>query len=210
MSNDSSTGGPLAFAATPAPLEGQALFRFLQQFFLGILEAQPGNTITGSTLFPAWQLEPNNLPAVGTDWAAFAVTDRRSDTFAWIGHVAGNEGASPPTQGYDAFQRHEELTIRVSFYGPYTGNTDANAAGLRDALQIRQNLDPLTAQAMQLVETGELITIPELVKNQWLYRVDLSVKIRREIVRQVLTLDLLGAGIELNNELYVTDITVQS
>jgi hypothetical protein len=200
MSNDSSTGGPLAFATSPAPLEGQALYRFLQQFFIGICTAIPGNLF-----FPMWQLEPPDLPPVGTDWAAFGIRDRKSDTFAFFRHVPQDNTPMPPVPGYDEFQRHEELSILIAIYGP---NADQNAATLRDGLQVRQNLDPLEAQNMGLIETGDLLTTPELVKEQWLYRVDLPVKIRRQILRQIPILDLLGADITLNNELYTTDITV--
>jgi hypothetical protein len=198
MTVNSSTGGILQFAPAPAPLEGQALYRFLQQIFVAITQMEP------TLFFPMWQLEPPNTPDVGTDWAAFGIQSRKSDTFAFFRHVPAVVGP-PAVPGYDEFQRHEEMSILVAFYGP---NADANAANLRDGLQVRQNLDPLEAQAMCLVETGDVVTAPELVKEQWLYRVDLPVKIRRQIVRQVPVLDLLGADITLNNELYTTAITV--
>jgi hypothetical protein len=199
MSNDSSTGGILSFATTPAPLYGQALRRFFQQYFVSL------GVIPGTLFFQSWQLEPANTPPVGTDWAALEIRLGKADTFAYFGHVPQDNTTDPPTPAYDQFQRHEELMILVAVYGP---NSDANAANLRDAIQVRQNLDPLEAQSMCLVETGDMTTVPELVKEQWLYRVDLPVKIRRQIVRQIPVLDVLSADITLNNERYTTAITV--
>lgn len=197
-SPNSSIAGTLQFAPTPGPLEGQALFRFLQQFFVSI------TLLPGNLFFPRWQPEPPNLPDYGTDWAAFGITSRDADKFAFFRHVPAVVGP-PAVAGYDEFQRHEFLEILVSFYGP---EADSFAATLRDGMQIRQNLDYLTAQNMQLINSGDLITVPELVKERWLYRVDLPVKLRRQIVRQVPILDLLGADITLDNEHYLTDITV--
>lgn len=197
MSNTSATGGYLAPAGTPAPLEGQALYRFLHDLIAGI------TSLPGAEIRPRWQPEPPNLPTYGNDWAAFGITKRTNRKFAYVRHVPAV--ASPAAPGYDEYQTHEEMEILVSFYGP---NADINAAVLRDGLYIPQNLEVLQLNAMGLVDTGDLMTVPSLVKERWLYRVDLPVTIRRQILRQYPILDLVGADVVVNNEQYTTAITV--
>jgi hypothetical protein len=180
MPNNSATGGYLLPAVSPAPLEGQALFRFLQQIFVNI------TGLPGTVFFPRWQLEPENLPAVGTDWAAFGVTSRRNNKFQFEQH----QPAVVSTPGYNEFQTHEELEILVSFYSSESGNADMYAALLRDGIYLSQNREQLLLNNMGLIDTGDLTAVPSLVKAQWLYRIDLPVRIRRQIVRRYTILDV--------------------
>ena len=182
MPNTSATGGYLSPSGTPAPapLEGQALYDFLQQIFVNI------TNMPGTSFFPRWQVEPPNLPAVGSDWAAFGIVTRRNPKFQYVGHKPA-QGTFP---AYSEFQTHQELEILVSFYGP---NADTNAGLLRDGIYISQNREPLLLQNMGLVDTGDCITASELIKNQWLYRVDLRVTIRRQIIRWYPILDVASA-----------------
>ena len=173
MPNNSASGGYLLPSGSPAPLEGKALFEFLQQIFVNI------TGLPGTSFFPRWQLESPNLPAVGTDWAAFGIVKRTNLKFQYV----------TATSTYSEYQTHEEMEILTSFYGP---NADTYAALLRDGLYISQNREVLLNNAMGLVDTGDLITTSELVKSQWLYRVDLRVNIRRQIVRQYAILDVLS------------------
>jgi hypothetical protein len=96
------------------------------------------------------------------------------------------------------------LEILTSFYGP---DADTYASLLRDGIQVPQNLEILLLNAMGLIETGDLKTVPELVKERWLRRVDLSVKIRRQIIRQYAIDDMATAGVTINNEQYLTVIS---
>ena len=59
---------------------------------------------------------------------------------------------------------------------------------------------------MGLIESGETIAIPELVKDKWLYRVDMPFSIRRQIVRTYAVLDLASSTIQLNNGQSITII----
>jgi len=199
--NDSSTGGYLLPSLSPAPLEGQALFRFMQQFFVGI------TGLDGQLFFPRWQPEPPNLPPVGTPcWAAFGINARGTSVFAFTKHVPAVTGP-PDVPAYDEYRRHEELDILTSFYGP---ESDTYATLLRDGIQIPQNLEVIEQAGMGLIETGELKTVPELTKERWLQRVDLTVRIRRQIVRRYAIQSLVGADVTVNNELYTTAITVSN
>lgn len=178
MSNTSATGGPLAPETTPAPLEGQDLNRFLQQVVAGI------SGLDGTVIFPRWQKEPPNLPSVGVNWAAVGIVRRDPDTYAAILH-------DPDGGGGDELQRHETIEMLASFYGP---QADSYLEIFRDGLQIAQNREVLQLAGMGLVDTGEAIAVPSLVKDQWLYRVDITMTIRRQIRRVYPVLNILSSG----------------
>jgi|WetSurMetagenome_2_1015567.scaffolds.fasta_scaffold154322_2 hypothetical protein len=191
MPNTSSTGGPLLPAVSPAPLEGIALEDFLHDLIV---------TLTGiPTLFPRWQPEPPDMPAYGTDWGAFGITSREADVFAVELH------GSAAGVGYDELRRHEKMNILTSFYGP---NADSYAAILRDDLQLLQNNEILQRNNMGLVETLDLIIIPELIKERWVRRVDIRVIIKRQIVRRYSVLNLASSIVQINNEKFVETINV--
>ena len=188
MSNTSATGGVLSPAVTPAPLEGDALQDFFHDLFAGI-------TGLDSTLIrPRWQPEPANIPATGTDWLAFGVTNMQADTYAAELH-------EPDGSGYNELRRHQTLTLLLSFYGP---NAGAYCDRLRDGLQVSQNREPLQLANMGLVATGDARSVPELVKQRWYNRVDCELTVRRQIVRKYDVLNLLsGSG-----EIKTADVTV--
>ena len=191
--NDSSTGGPLApIAGGPAPLEGLALNDFIQGWIVGI------TGLPGTMVRPRWQTEPPNIPTAGTAWAAIGVQVRPADTFPVVLHSAtANAG-----NGQDEVHQHEDLEILVSFYDLGTnGQADSYAATLRQGLAIDQNLELLTNNGMGLVACGEPIPLPSLLKKLWLYRVDLAVQVKREIIRAypVLNVETAAAMLEAEN-----------
>jgi hypothetical protein len=189
-SNSSATGGYLAPAPNPAPLEGQALLRFFQQIIVGVT-ALPGNMVR-----PFWQEEPPDIPDAGTAWAAFKITKRPSDDFPYV-------GISKVPAGNVAYQmqRHEELDILTTFYDLGStginntgGQADYNAALLRDGLLVPQNREQLFLNGMGLINTGDLVTVPVIVKKRWQYRVDLEWRVRRQINRTYNVLTIVSAS----------------
>jgi hypothetical protein len=177
---DSSTGGYLQPAAPPAPtpLEGLALLEFLLGWVVGV------SGLPGMLVRPRWQPEPPDIPQSGTCWAAIGVQRRPSDEYPYSDWNA--------LKNAFMLQRHEELVLLTSFYDTgSTGLADMYAAQFRDGAAIAQNREPLVLAGMNLVKVGDLITVPSLLKLQWLYRVDLEISIRREIDRTypVLTLE---------------------
>lgn len=186
--NDSSTGGYLSPAGSPAPLEGQALNRFLQQIVVGIT-GLPGNMVR-----PRWQAEPPNIPAFGTDWAAIGIVDRKADTFA-------SEIHSPTGNGNDTVYRQEILEVLVTFYGP---DADVNASLLREGFAVAQNREILQQNAFGLIAVGDVKTVPEFIKERWIYRVDLPVTFRRaiEYVYPVLNLESGSIIVETDESSY--------
>src|SRR5579871_6299419 len=115
--NTSASGGPLAPNPSPAPLEGQALNRFLQAWIVGILGIDP------TLVRPAFQSEPPDIPQAGTAFIAFRYTRRPADTFPAIVH-------HPDGSGYDELQRHEHIELLLSFYDLGTNGQAESLAAL--------------------------------------------------------------------------------
>lgn len=166
--NSSASGGYVQpTTALPAPLEDDQLV----DLFQGLLAGLTG--LAGTKVFPRWQEEPPNLPAYGEDWAAIGLVGRDPDTYAAVVHLGVG-------QGVDRLQRHEQLDLLASFYGP---RADALCALFRDNLQIAQNREPLTQHAMGLTNTGRPQHAPALIKMRWTNRVDLPLRVNRGVQR---------------------------
>lgn len=211
--NTSATGGFLQPYPSPAPKQGQSFEDFVQEVFVGISGIDP------TLVRPRFQTEGINLPPSDSDWMAFGATQYAPDVFAVTdgpqiqGYVAygywapGYAIQDPTDPAVNSFQRHEVVTFLCSFYGP---NCAKNMALLRDGLQIPQNLETMTANSMTLVEATNGDRIPSLVKEKWLDRIDLSVQIRRLILRQYPILNLLSAHAVINTETVVESINVSN
>lgn len=183
MANDSTTGGALLPNSPPAPtpLEGQALLRFLQQWAVGI------TGLSGDMVRPYWQGSPPNIPDAGTAWAALGVKTRASETFPAIVHIGSADGGL----GEDELNRYEKLDLLFSFYDLGAtaptgsgGMADYYASLMRDGVVIAQNLEILQLSGMGFCDVGTLIGVPTLVKERWLYRIDLPIGLERHIVRR--------------------------
>ena len=195
MANTSATGGFLLPTNTAsAPLEGAALFDYLQAWIVGI------TGMAGTNVRPRWQQEPGNLPITGIDWIAFGITQRESQVFASEQHFDDANGI------YNEVRNHEVLSILLSFYGQ---NADNYASIMREGISLAQNREYLSSQNMGVVDWGDAMATPELIKEQWLYRVDLVIRVRRQIVRDYAILDIASAQVDINNELYTTVVTAQ-
>ena len=192
MPNTSASGGALT-PHGPDILDGQALNDFFQGWLVGI------TGIPGNLFRPRWQPEPPNIPVEGITWAAFGITARKSDVFA-------AEFPDPSNPGYNVMRRHQILSILVSFYGP---DAAMYADILNDGLQITQNLEVLSLNSMGMIETGDCTTVPELVKQKWLLRVDLPLRIRRQLVRNYSAETILSAGVTVDTEATTVQINAQ-
>ena len=190
MSTDSSVAGYLAPASSP--IDGNALQDFLQAVLVGI------TGIAGQYVRPRWQPEPPNLPDFGTDWCAFGITGREADPFGMAQH-------NPAGQGSDSISRHESLDVLISFYGP---NADLMAGQLRDGLLLDQNRAALTSADIALTGIGQIVSAPSLIKDRWLYRVDLPVFLRRLTTRTFTVLNIQSGQVVLNNEHYTETINI--
>lgn len=140
---------------------------------------------------PSWQNQTPDIPKPstapnGSAWCAFAITARRGDKFPFVGHVGDGNG-------YDRLIRNEELEVLISFYDLGTnGLADQYAELMRDGAAISQNREYLQAQNFDIGSVGELTAVPSLLKERWLYRIDLSIQIRRQVSRQYPVLNVLS------------------
>ncbi len=184
--SDSSTGGPLLPLPTPAPREDDVLDRDLQQFVSHV------TGLAGTHVRPRWQIEPPNMPAVGTSWAAVGVMNQTGDTFAAVVHDAADGGS-------DTVFRQEMLDVLVSFYGPSAQNY---ASLFREGVALAQNREELIYRDMQLISVGTLQRAPSLVNERWQNRVDVPFTLVRAIRRKYAILNLASVEGEI-----VTDNT---
>lgn len=192
MPNSSATGGALLPTSSPGLIQGDALDDFLQAWVVSLCGIDP------TMVRPRWQPAPANIPVFGTDWCAFGITLYDKETFAAELHFAtGN--------GYNEVRLNEEVTCMVSFYGP---NSASYVSLLSDNMQASQNREILSVNAMGLVSAGNITPMPELIKERWLKRFDLSFIIRRQIIRDYNVLSITSAQTLLNNEHYIETINV--
>jgi hypothetical protein len=174
------------------PLEGADLEDAVHDCIAGI------TGLTGSLVRPRWQPEPGNIPAAATAWAAFGFENRVTSEFPEVIH----DGAANTGAGADRLHQHETLTVRTSFYDlGAAGLADKYAALLRDGLFIAQNREALAqAGGILLVSVGDASPAPILLKERWLYRVDLTFTIRRQIDRTYAVPNITSASAKVLTE----------
>ena len=155
---------------------------------------------------PGWQSpDVPNLPNYDVDWAALRIARQRPDTYRFETHV--DDG-----QGYNVVEYSEEFDLMISCYGP---KSQGFARTVRDGFQIAQNRSALQALDMDTLYVGDPITLPSLLTNVWVRRVDIVVTLRRVVERKYGVLTIVAAPIAvnttmgLNNEKYVTPIIVE-
>lgn len=178
MSNDSSTGGFIPPASSPAPLADDALDALLQQLVVGVT-GLPGNMVR-----PRWQQVVPKQPDPSTNWCAIGVTNISPDDYPSQIHSGTGNGSDTQTD-------HESITVTASFYGP---NAMANAKQLRSGLYVTQNRDTLAAADLNLQEAKQLVQAPDLVNEQWIRRWDLTIVLRRQSVYAYPILNIVSSG----------------
>jgi len=180
--SDSTTAGILTpYLGSPAPLEGQGLQRFLQQYVSAI------TGIEGALVRPRWQPEPPNQPANDATWIALGVVSRKSDAHASELHA--DDGTS------STIYRQQELSVLLSFFGP---GADEAEARLREGVSLEQNRTYLTAAGFGLIDITDAIAVPALQNERWQYRIDATLNLRRAVVRRFPVLSIQTPDITIN------------
>jgi hypothetical protein len=174
---------------TEDPLAGQSLDDFMQQV-VGAVTAIPGNLVR-----PRWQEEPTDIPNRGTDWAAIGVVRSTPIGYPYAVEIAQGNGFSRQVDT-------EEFDVLCSFYGP---NADLNAIRLRSGLMVDQNREAFQLLNMGLIQTTGRTRVPELVKDIYLMRVDITFSMRRQIQMFYPVLYLLSAPATV-----ITDVGYQT
>lgn len=141
----------------------------LQQFIQTVLVGISG--LPGNLVRPKWQPNPPKQPDAATNWLAFGLTNEGADT---------NASVQTDKDGVTELKRNEHLEIQCCFYGP---NCLENAGILRDGFEIQQNLSSLKAANMGFIEAGKQIRTAELVNEQWIDRIDMTINLVRQINR---------------------------
>lgn len=151
---------------------------FLQTTVAGIIG------LPGYLVRPRWQPNPPPTPDVTVDWAACGITRVTANFEPAIQHYGDATGG---LAGYDRVRRQEQVTYRVSCYGPHAGD---NIFILRDGLYVEQNRPFWRRNAVGLVEAERVEHVPDLFRQQWRDRYDLEILINREVRRVYLVRDL--------------------
>ncbi len=183
--NDSSTGGYLAPAVTAPPAEDDALDNLLQELVAGV------TGLSGDLVRPRWQPTVPKQPEPSVNWCAFGIPEQENDAGPAIQH-------DPAGDGHDEYQRHQDIRLLCTFYGPAA---KGYAQRLADGLTIPQNREQLGLNDMAFVSAGEIRAAPDYVNQQWVRRYDLAVTLRRKITRTYPVLNLLSAAGNIEAEM---------
>ncbi|MCT9071202.1 hypothetical protein N6G06_07475 [Cupriavidus gilardii] len=184
MANDSSTGGYLSPAVASPPLEDDALDDLLHDLVAGVT-GLPGNMVR-----PRWQPTVPKQPEPSVNWCAIGVTVQTNDAGPAIQH-------DPTGDGSDVYQRHQDIELLCTFYGPAA---NGYAQMLVDGLAIPQNSEHLGLNDMKFVSAGTIRAAPDLVNQQWVRRYDVTVALRRKITRTYPVLNLLSAQVKTETD----------
>lgn len=180
--------------AGPSPLESTDLLDFIQAWLSGV------SGIDGTLVRPNYQTEPPVIPQEATCWMGFTLSAEKSDVFPYVG-----EGVNGGGDYQYEIQRHETLRCLCSFYDTgSTGLAQKFASITRDGASIPQNNEYLQLQGMTFVACDPEIPVPSLLKQRWLYRVDLPVWLRRQINRTYTVPTIAIGQAELNTDVGIT------
>lgn len=190
MANTSATGGYLT-PTTPPPDDDIDLDVIFQGAVAGI------TGLAGDMVRPRWQPTEPKIPVNGTNWCGVGVMVTNPDDFPYLEHFAS---------GKDTLKRHEEIEVMASFYGT---NSARYAKILRDGLFIAQNIEQLKKKNINFVDAGDVRQFHELINNKWQKRNDITLKFRRQIVRDYDILNIEAANIHLIDDTGHVDETIQ-
>jgi hypothetical protein len=174
----SSAVGGLLVPTVNEFLEDQAFDDYVQAYIVGV------TGLAGALVRPQLQPDPPDLPPFSTNWASYLVSSADADQYGYSAH-SGN------STGQDTFQEHETVEIKTQFYGPHARSY---AKQLRGSLKVPQSQEYWRAQNAGLLDTGQVITVPTLLKERWFYRADFMFRLRRQILRTYPILNVVSAN----------------
>ncbi|WP_422615496.1 phage neck terminator protein [Photorhabdus luminescens] len=177
MSNGSDKAGWLT-PVTSGPEYDDELERILSRWVIGV------SGLSDDKVRSRWtsaQLPP--LPA-DDDWCDFVITDFVADALPAFENQT-DEGTK--------LWRHEEIVCLISFYGP---NSQRYGARFRDGLAVSQNNDELERFGLSVNKLSRLTSLPELINNQKVRRYDMTITLRRKVVREYGVKSLVEAPVK--------------
>lgn len=179
MANTSATGGYLAPTA-PVPPDDDDLDNLLQELVAGV------TGLPGEMVRPRWQPTVPTQPEPTESWCAMGVSVQTNDSGPAIQH-------DPAGDGSDTYTRHQQIDLMCSFYGP---SAKGYAQRLADSMSIPQNSEQLALNGMKFVRASDIQPVPVLINQQWNRRYDLTLMLRRKIIRTYPVLNLLSAEVQ--------------
>jgi len=163
LSDDSTTAGYLA-PVGDSPDYDQNLEREISRWIRGV------SGLETKMVLPRWTDPSPAIPPNGNTWCGFGISGLNED--ANPAYIQSEENAEQWS--------HETLDILCCFYGP---QGLATATRFRDGLFIPQNNHELNRVGLTFLGCGRIVNLPELINNQWLRRYDLTVQLRRKVIR---------------------------
>jgi len=163
LSNDSTTGGYLAPTGESPPYDAD-LERLISRWIRGV------TGLDTALVYPRWTDPQKAIPQKGKTWCAFGITTIP-------------DGDSPAfIQSEESTEQwiHETVEVLCCFYGPQGMSV---AAQFKSAMLVPQNNAELNKSGLTLQQCGRIYNLPELINNQWVRRYDLSIQLRRKVIR---------------------------
>ncbi|MCO7512711.1 hypothetical protein NJH77_26060 [Serratia fonticola] len=167
LSNDSTQAGWLTPTVDNTDYD-EALERNLSRWISAV------SGLPGKMMFPRWQPQEKTrtLPDANANWCAYGVLSVTADY---------NPAFTNTTDTGTELWRHETLECLISFYGPAGQRSSLQ---FRDGITLNQNNDELTKLHLSLGDYGRIMAVPEFLSEQWIRRYDITVRLRRKIIRE--------------------------
>ncbi|WP_165431818.1 phage neck terminator protein [Atlantibacter hermannii] len=177
MSNSSTSPGYLTPVSVPQAYD-ETLERELSQWVRAL------SGLAAGMVRARWTPTQAAVPAADVNWCGFGITGiSADDTPAFVRQ----------TDDSNQMWRHEVIEIIASFYGPASQSI---ATLFRDGLTVEQNNATLNDNGLSLADYSELIAFPELINNQWVRRYDITVRLRRKVIREYGIKSILSAPVQ--------------
>lgn len=171
MTNTSATGGYLTPDASVMPAEDADLEDIFQEMVVGL------TGLPGAMVRPSWPDTIPKQPEPNVNWCGLAVSVSDAPQQPSFKHDPTALGGV----GGDIMTLQEQITLLCSFYGP---NSRKFATMVRDGVKLNQNNGMLQqGYSIGLQNTGQIVSLPELVNQQWVRRSDLTLIFNRSTTR---------------------------
>ncbi|ATM96192.1 hypothetical protein CRN75_12980 [Yersinia frederiksenii] len=182
LSNNSSNEAGWLTPIVEGPSYDEALERQLSQWLRGVSGLPDGY------VRPRWTAVQPPIMEANVNWCGFGIIDIPDDS----GPAFENQ-----TENSTELWRHEEIECMASFYGP---SGQRYAAQFRDGLTITQNNDELVTMGLSLARCSHITPFPELINNKWVRRFDITIKLRRKVIREYGIKSLTSAPVKFFGE----------
>ncbi|WP_312297116.1 phage neck terminator protein [Atlantibacter hermannii] len=177
VSNSSTSPGYLTPVSVPQAYD-EALERELSQWVRAL------SGLSAGMVRPRWTPTQAAVPAADVNWCGFGITGMSADD---------SPAFVRQTDDSNQMWRHEVIETLASFYGPASQSV---ATLFRDGLTVEQNNATLNDNGLSLADYSELIAFPELINNQWVRRYDITVRLRRKVIREYGIKSILSAPVQ--------------